>query len=101
MSRGKRIVLHDQRVPAAKASGKGAWLCGKWFGGNIVWALLSPVVASVVSLVESEYETILLLFGHGLMVISSYCEKHAALTRLFRFMNSRDCAAALGAESVQ
>lgn len=90
MSRGKRIVLHDQRVPAAKASGKGAWLFGKWFGGNIVWALLSPVVASVVGLVESEYETVLLLFGQGLMVISSYCEKRAALTRLFHFSNPRD-----------
>lgn len=78
-------------MPAAKASGKGAWLFGKWFGGHIVWALLlSPVVASVVGLVESEYEAVLLLFGHGLMVISSYCEKHAALTRLFHFSNSRD-----------
>jgi len=55
VSRRKRIVLRDPRVPAAKASGKGAWLFGKWFGDNIVWALLSAVVAAVVGLLESEY----------------------------------------------
>lgn len=39
LSRGNWTVLRDQRVPAAKVSGKGAWLVGKGFGGDFVRVL--------------------------------------------------------------
>lgn len=63
--------------------------------GLVVEMDLSPVVASVVGLVDSEYEAVLLLFEHGLMVVSSCFKRHAALTRLFCLVNSRGCTAAL------
>lgn len=78
VSRGKRIGF----AWPGKESGEGAWLLAKWFGGDMI-RVLCPVVASAVGLVKSEKETGLLLFGRGLTVVSDYCEKHTALTKLF------------------
>lgn len=78
VSRGKRIGF----AWPGEASGEGAWLLAKWFGGDTI-RVLCPVVASAVGLVKREKETGLPLFGRGLTVVSDYCEKHTALTRLF------------------